>query len=102
MKYLVDLNILVYPSMLQLLTQNFPGCLYSCFLCKHIAACWQFNSSNVPFYVILLQSKANDGEGPELLRSGHDGGTSSHAESLAATLSEHRQHLDSIQVTKYY
>lgn len=28
----------------------------------------------------------------------HDGGTSSHAESLAETLAEHRQHLNSIQV----
>ncbi|XP_051141230.1 AUGMIN subunit 6 [Andrographis paniculata] len=46
----------------------------------------------------LLLAKANDGEGPELLRSAHDGGTSSHAESLATTLAEHRQHLDSIQV----
>lgn len=46
----------------------------------------------------MLQSKANDGEGPELLRSVHDGSTSSHAESLATTLAEHRQHLDSIQV----
>ncbi|KAK4477336.1 hypothetical protein RD792_016553 [Penstemon davidsonii] len=46
----------------------------------------------------LQLAKANDGEGPELLRSGHDGVTSSHAESLGATLTEHRQHLDSIQV----
>lgn len=46
----------------------------------------------------LQLAKANDGEGPELLRSVHQGGTSSHAESLAATLAEHRQHLDSIQV----
>ncbi|KAL3813863.1 hypothetical protein ACJIZ3_015131 [Penstemon smallii] len=46
----------------------------------------------------LQLAKANDGEGPELLRSGHVGGTSSHAESLGATLTEHRQHLDSIQV----
>ncbi|XP_047950813.1 AUGMIN subunit 6 [Salvia hispanica] len=46
----------------------------------------------------LQLSKANDGEGPQLLQSGHDGDTSSHAESLAATLAEHRQHLDSIQV----
>ncbi|KAK2969788.1 hypothetical protein RJ640_028068, partial [Escallonia rubra] len=46
----------------------------------------------------LHLAKANDGEGPELLRSAHDGGTSGHAESLAATLSEHRQHLSSIQV----
>ncbi|OVA17574.1 HAUS augmin-like complex subunit 6 [Macleaya cordata] len=42
--------------------------------------------------------KANDGEGPELLRSAHDGGTSGHAEFLAATLAEHRQHLASIKV----
>ncbi|KAL0450755.1 UNVERIFIED_CONTAM: AUGMIN subunit [Sesamum latifolium] len=42
--------------------------------------------------------RANDGKGPELLRSVHDGGSSSHAESLATTLAEHRQHLDSIQV----
>ncbi|KAK4488491.1 hypothetical protein RD792_004255 [Penstemon davidsonii] len=46
----------------------------------------------------LQLAKANDGEGPELLRSGHVGGTSGHAESLGATLTEHRQHLDSIQV----
>ncbi|PIN09096.1 hypothetical protein CDL12_18322 [Handroanthus impetiginosus] len=46
----------------------------------------------------LQLAKANDGEGPELLRSANNGGTSSHAESLAATLAEHRQHLDSIQV----
>ncbi|CAN4082329.1 unnamed protein product [Withania somnifera] len=39
----------------------------------------------------LQLAKANDGEGPELLRS-------SHAESLAATLAEHKQHLASIQV----
>ncbi|KZV17309.1 hypothetical protein F511_18250 [Dorcoceras hygrometricum] len=46
----------------------------------------------------LQLTRANDGEGPALLQSVHDGGTSSHAESLAATLAEHRQHLDSIQV----
>ncbi|PSR87516.1 AUGMIN subunit like [Actinidia chinensis var. chinensis] len=43
-------------------------------------------------------SKANDGEGPELLRGAHDGSTSGHPESLEATLGEHRQHLTSIQV----
>ncbi|KAL6960472.1 AUGMIN subunit 6 [Sarracenia purpurea var. burkii] len=43
-------------------------------------------------------SKANDGEGPDLLRSAHDGSTSGHAESLAVTLTEHQQHLASIQV----
>lgn len=45
----------------------------------------------------LHLAKANDGEGPELLRCAADGGTSGHAESLAATLAEHRQHLASIQ-----
>uniref|UniRef100_A0A2P2KB85 HAUS augmin-like complex subunit 6 N-terminal domain-containing protein n=2 Tax=Rhizophora mucronata TaxID=61149 RepID=A0A2P2KB85_RHIMU len=43
-------------------------------------------------------AKANDGEGPDILRSSHDGGTSGHAESLAATLGEHQQHLASFQV----
>ncbi|CAL5325634.1 unnamed protein product [Camellia sinensis] len=46
----------------------------------------------------LQLTKANDGEGPELLRSAHDCSTSGHTESLAATLSEHQQHLTSIQV----
>nr|XP_043634178.1 AUGMIN subunit 6 [Erigeron canadensis] len=46
----------------------------------------------------LQLAKANDGEGPDLLRSANDGGTSGHAESLAATLAEHQQHLASIQV----
>lgn len=46
----------------------------------------------------LHLAKANDGEGPDLLRSASDGGTSGHAESLATTLAEHRQHLASIQV----
>ncbi|KAK4360799.1 hypothetical protein RND71_019751 [Anisodus tanguticus] len=46
----------------------------------------------------LQLAKVNDGEGPELLRSSHDDGTSGHAESLGATLAEHRQHLASIQV----
>ncbi|KAL7100582.1 hypothetical protein ACP275_08G005900 [Erythranthe tilingii] len=46
----------------------------------------------------LQLAKSNNGEGPELLRSVHDGGASSHAESLTTTLAEHRQHLDSIQV----
>ncbi|XXG62340.1 hypothetical protein AAC387_Pa05g0713 [Persea americana] len=46
----------------------------------------------------LHLAKVNDGEGPELLRSSSDNGSSSHSESLAATLSEHRQHLASIQV----
>ncbi|KAK3023593.1 hypothetical protein RJ639_044053, partial [Escallonia herrerae] len=50
----------------------------------------------------LHLAKANDGEGPELLRSAHDGGTSGHAESLAATLSEHRQHLSSIQIMQTF
>ncbi|KAL7190271.1 hypothetical protein ACSBR2_022533 [Camellia fascicularis] len=46
----------------------------------------------------LQLTKANDGEGPELLRSAHDCSTSGHTESLAATLCEHQQHLTSIQV----
>lgn len=46
----------------------------------------------------LQLSKANNGQGPELLRSAHDGGTNGHSESLAAVLAEHRQHLASIQV----
>ncbi|XP_077227942.1 HAUS augmin-like complex subunit isoform X2 [Tasmannia lanceolata] len=46
----------------------------------------------------LHLAKANDGEGPELLRCASDSGVSGHAESLAATLAEHRQHLTSIQV----
>lgn len=46
----------------------------------------------------LHLAKSNDGEGPELLRGARDGGTSDHAESLAATLSEHQQHLASFQV----
>ncbi|KAK1440929.1 hypothetical protein QVD17_06763 [Tagetes erecta] len=46
----------------------------------------------------LHLAKANDGEGPDLLRSANDSGTSCHAESLATTLAEHRQHLASIQV----
>ncbi|KAJ6754363.1 AUGMIN SUBUNIT 6-LIKE [Salix purpurea] len=43
-------------------------------------------------------AKANDGEGPDILRSVLDGGTSGHAESLAATLAEHQQHLSSFQL----
>ncbi|KAL7607738.1 hypothetical protein Lser_V15G12855 [Lactuca serriola] len=46
----------------------------------------------------LHLAKENGGEGPDLLRSASDGSTSGHAESLATTLSEHRQHLASIQV----
>ncbi|KAF3444501.1 hypothetical protein FNV43_RR14193 [Rhamnella rubrinervis] len=46
----------------------------------------------------LHLAKANDGEGPEILRSSHDGSSSGHAESLAATLAEHQQHLASFQV----
>ncbi|EXC31381.1 hypothetical protein L484_017662 [Morus notabilis] len=46
----------------------------------------------------LYLAKANDGEGPEILRTAHDGGSSGHAESLAVTLAEHQQHFASFQV----
>ncbi|CAM8962511.1 unnamed protein product [Rhodiola kirilowii] len=46
----------------------------------------------------LVLTKANDGEGPELLRSSNSDGSVGHAESLAATLAEHQQHLASFQV----
>ncbi|XP_061351957.1 AUGMIN subunit 6 [Gastrolobium bilobum] len=46
----------------------------------------------------LHLAKANDGDGPEILRSAQEGGSSGHAESLAATLAEHQQHLASFQV----
>ncbi|KAJ9152782.1 hypothetical protein P3X46_026307 [Hevea brasiliensis] len=46
----------------------------------------------------LHLAKANDGEGPDLLRSAHEAGASGHVESLAATLAEHQQHLASFQV----
>ncbi|NP_001145206.1 AUGMIN subunit 6 [Zea mays] len=45
----------------------------------------------------LHLAKANDGEGPELLRSASSGEASTHSDSLTATLAEHRQHLVSIQ-----
>ncbi|KAF3334206.1 HAUS augmin-like complex subunit 6 N-terminus [Carex littledalei] len=45
----------------------------------------------------LYLAKANGGEGPDLLRDASDGDSSGHAESLASTLAEHRQHLVSIQ-----
>uniref|UniRef100_A0A7N0V8S1 HAUS augmin-like complex subunit 6 N-terminal domain-containing protein n=1 Tax=Kalanchoe fedtschenkoi TaxID=63787 RepID=A0A7N0V8S1_KALFE len=46
----------------------------------------------------LIMTKANDGEGPELLRSSNSDGSIGHAESLAAILAEHQQHLASFQV----
>ncbi|KAG8637708.1 AUGMIN subunit 6 [Manihot esculenta] len=46
----------------------------------------------------LHLAKANDGEGPDLLRISHDSDRSGHTESLAATLAEHQQHLASFQV----
>ncbi|KAL9224922.1 hypothetical protein vseg_000902 [Gypsophila vaccaria] len=46
----------------------------------------------------LQLAKANDGEGPDILRSTQESSSIGHAESLAATLAEHRQHLASIQV----
>lgn len=55
---------------------------------------------NCYWATIALQAKANDGEGPDILRNALDGGTSGHGESLAATLAEHQQHLSSFQVMK--
>lgn len=46
----------------------------------------------------LQLTKANNGDGPELLRSAPDGSNTGHSEALSAILSEHRQHLASIQV----
>ncbi|KAE9619879.1 putative HAUS augmin-like complex subunit 6 [Lupinus albus] len=46
----------------------------------------------------LHLGKANDGEGPDILRSAQEGSSSGHAESLSATLAEHQQHLASFQV----
>ncbi|XP_018485242.1 AUGMIN subunit 6 isoform X2 [Raphanus sativus] len=46
----------------------------------------------------LQLAKANDGEGPDILRTANDGGANGHVESLAATLTEHQQHLASFQV----
>ncbi|XP_044503919.1 AUGMIN subunit 6-like isoform X2 [Mangifera indica] len=46
----------------------------------------------------LQLAKANDGNGPDILRSAQEGSTSGHAESLASTLTEHQQHLASFQV----
>ncbi|KAG5039933.1 hypothetical protein JHK82_012085 [Glycine max] len=48
--------------------------------------------------VSATHAKANDGEGPDILRSAQEGDSSGHAESLAATLAEHQQHLASFQV----
>ncbi|XP_054802834.1 AUGMIN subunit 6-like isoform X3 [Prosopis cineraria] len=46
----------------------------------------------------LHLAKANDGEGPDILQSTLERGSNDHAESLAATLAEHQQHLASFQV----
>ena len=45
--------------------------------------------------------KANDGSGPELLQCSDDAGNP-HTESLTSTLTEHRQHLISMQVTEEF
>ncbi|RWW86037.1 hypothetical protein BHE74_00005243 [Ensete ventricosum] len=45
----------------------------------------------------LYLVKANNGEGPELLRTSSENDASGHAVFLATTLAEHRQHLVSIQ-----
>ncbi|KAK8711035.1 hypothetical protein V6N13_146337 [Hibiscus sabdariffa] len=62
-----------------------------------IIRCWTHALQRIHKQSLQL-AKANDGEGPDILRSAHDGRTSGHAESLAATLAEHQQHLASFQV----
>ncbi|KAK8587752.1 hypothetical protein V6N12_022230 [Hibiscus sabdariffa] len=62
-----------------------------------IIRCWTHALQRIHKQSLQL-AKANDGEGPDILRSAHDGRTSGHAESLAATLTEHQQHLASFQV----
>ncbi|KAI9120703.1 hypothetical protein K1719_007736 [Acacia pycnantha] len=49
----------------------------------------------------LHLAKANDGEGPDILRSAQERCSNGHAGSLAATLAEHQQHLASFQVLVY-
>ncbi|KAL4351614.1 hypothetical protein GQ457_06G034040 [Hibiscus cannabinus] len=62
-----------------------------------IIRCWTHALQRIHKQSLQL-AKANDGQGPDILRSAHDGRTSGHAESLAATLAEHQQHLASFQV----
>ncbi|KAE8694136.1 serine/threonine protein phosphatase 2A 59 kDa regulatory subunit B' eta isoform-like isoform X2 [Hibiscus syriacus] len=62
-----------------------------------IIRCWMHALQRIHKQSLQL-AKANDGEGPDILRSSHDGRKSGHAESLAATLTEHQQHLASFQV----
>ncbi|XP_038704846.1 AUGMIN subunit 6-like [Tripterygium wilfordii] len=62
-----------------------------------IIRCWTHALQRIHKQSLYL-AKANDGEGPDILRSTHDGDTSGHAESLAATLAEHHQHLASFQL----
>ncbi|OIW06435.1 hypothetical protein TanjilG_05206 [Lupinus angustifolius] len=54
--------------------------------------------ASLPFPLNVVTGKANDGEGPDILRSAQEGSSSGHAESLSATLAEHQQHLASFQV----
>ncbi|KAG5028464.1 hypothetical protein JHK87_011978 [Glycine soja] len=56
------------------------------------------SATHVPPLNSVTCAKANDGEGPDILRSAQEGDSSGHAESLAATLAEHQQHLASFQV----
>ncbi|KAK8711034.1 hypothetical protein V6N13_146337 [Hibiscus sabdariffa] len=63
-----------------------------------IIRCWTHALQRIHKQSLQL-AKANDGEGPDILRSAHDGRTSGHAESLAATLAEHQQHLASFQIS---
>ncbi|KAI5381409.1 variant 2, AUGMIN subunit 6 [Lathyrus oleraceus] len=46
----------------------------------------------------FIWQKQMMGGSPDILRSAQEGGSSGHAESLAATLAEHQQHLASFQV----
>ncbi|GKV07881.1 hypothetical protein SLEP1_g19587 [Rubroshorea leprosula] len=65
-----------------------------------IIRCWTHALQRIHKQSLQL-TKANDGEGPDILRGSQDGSTSGHAESLAATLAEHQQHLASFQVVKH-
>ncbi|XP_044466745.1 AUGMIN subunit 6-like [Mangifera indica] len=62
-----------------------------------IIRCWTHALQRIHKQSLQL-AKANDGNGPDILRSAQEGSTSGHTESLASTLAEHQQHLASFQV----